>query len=331
VTSAATNAGARTGDMRAAVIAEPRRARVSPAPKRAPGDGEVRVRIEGCGVCGSNLPVWCGQPWFRYPLAAGAPGHEGWGWIDALGDNVSDLAVGDRVAMLSAHAFAEYDVTAAGNVLRLPPQLDHQPFPGEAVACAFNVFGRSAIRPGDTVAVVGAGFLGTLIVELAAQHGARVVALSRRPYAREIAASAGAAATVATDDHDAAVAACRDFAGEGGCDCVIEAVGSQAALDLATKITRERGRLIIAGYHQDGPRQVDMQTWNWRGLDVINAHERDPQRYLDGMSAAIDAAARGEIDVARLCTHTVALDRLGDALDMLRERPDGFLKAVVAP
>jgi len=54
---------------------------------------------------------------------------------------------------------------------------------------------------------------------------------------------------------------------------VIEAAGQQWPLDLATELTRERGRLIIAGYHQDGPRQINMQLWNWRGLDVINAHE----------------------------------------------------------
>ena len=63
---------------------------------------------------------------------------------------------------------------------------------------------------------------------------------------------------------------------------MIEAVGKQWPLDLAAELTREGGRLVIAGYHQDGPRQVNMQLWNWRGFDVANAHERDPQVAVRG-------------------------------------------------
>jgi threonine dehydrogenase-like Zn-dependent dehydrogenase len=110
---------------------------------------------------------------------------------------------------------------------------------------------------------------------------------------------------------------------------VIEAVGKQWPLDLAAELTRERGRLIIAGYHQDGPRQVNMQLWNWRGLDVINAHERDQAVYIQGIRDAVDAVASGRLDPDPLYTHTYPLDRLGEALDATRDRPDGFLKALV--
>jgi threonine dehydrogenase-like Zn-dependent dehydrogenase len=90
-----------------------------------------------------------------------------------------------------------------------------------------------------------------------------------------------------------------------------------------------RGRLVIAGYHQDGARQVNMQLWNWRGLDVINAHERDPRAYVEGMRAAVDAVASGRLDPAPLYTHRFSLDQLGAALEATRVRPDGFLKALV--
>jgi NADPH2:quinone reductase len=90
-----------------------------------------------------------------------------------------------------------------------------------------------------------------------------------------------------------------------------------------------RGRLIVAGYHQGGLRQVDMQLWNWRGLDVINAHERDPEAYLAGMRAAVEAVAAGQLDPSPLITHRVSLADLAKAFRMLRERPDGFLKAVL--
>jgi threonine dehydrogenase-like Zn-dependent dehydrogenase len=113
------------------------------------------------------------------------------------------------------------------------------------------------------------------------------------------------------------------------CDRAIEAVGKQQSLDLAAELTRERGRLIVAGYHQDGPRQVNMQLWNWRGIDVINAHERDAQVYMRGIRAAVDAVVSGQLDPSSLYTHRFPLDRLDDALNATRDRPDGFLKALV--
>src|SRR5687767_13202567 len=94
-----------------------------------PEPGHVRVRLEGCGVCGSNLPVWEGRPWFSYPLSPGKPGHEGWGVVDAVGSDVTNVQAGDRVAALSQNAFAEYDYCPASDVVRLPAALEDQPFP----------------------------------------------------------------------------------------------------------------------------------------------------------------------------------------------------------
>jgi threonine dehydrogenase-like Zn-dependent dehydrogenase len=131
------------------------------------------------------------------------------------------------------------------------------------------------------------------------------------------------------DDHQRIIQRVKALTGGAGCERVIEAVGLQWPLDLAGELTRERGRLIIAGYHQDGARRVDMQMWNWRGLDVINAHERDPHVYVEGIRAAVDAVASGRLDPSTLYTHRFPLDRLGDALRATAERPEGFLKALV--
>ena len=76
-------------------------------PLPEPGPLDVRVRLEGSGVCASNLPAWQGQPWFAYPLEPGALGHEGWGRVDALGPGVIGLAGGARVAGLFSRSYAE--------------------------------------------------------------------------------------------------------------------------------------------------------------------------------------------------------------------------------
>jgi len=315
--------------MRAAAIAAPSHAGMLALARPEIGPRDVRIRLEGCGVCHSNLPVWEGRPWFTYPLGAGAPGHEGWGVVDAVGDDVTGLEPGQRVAVLSYNAFAEYDVASADGVVPLPAALDDQPFPGEPLGCAMNIFARSDIAAGQTVAIVGIGFLGALLTRLATNAGARVIAISRRAHALEVARSFGAAACITMDDHSRIIAEVKALTGGRLADRVIEAVGLQWPLDLAGELTRERGRLVIAGFHQDGPRNVNMFLWNWRGLDVVNAHERDPKVYVAGMRAAVDAVARGDIDPSPLYTHRFPLERLGDALEAARTRPDGFMKALV--
>jgi threonine dehydrogenase-like Zn-dependent dehydrogenase len=318
-----------TATMRAALITGPRQSELEHRTIPEPGPGEVRIRLEGCGVCGSSLPLWEGRPWFQYPSEAGSPGHEGWGVIDAIGGNVGGLQVGDRVAALSYRAYAEYDIAADSAVVPLPENLAGRFFPGEPLGCAINVFRRSDVQAGQTVVIIGIGFLGALLTRLATRAGARVIAISRRSFAQDLALELGADIAMPLDDHQKIVEHVQKLTGGHGADRVIEAVGSQWPLDLAADLTRVRGRLIIAGYHQDGPRQVNMQLWNWRGLDVINAHERDPEVYVEGIRGAVEAVSSGILNPARLYTHTFPLDQLDQAFEMMQERPDGFLKALV--
>lgn len=315
--------------MQACVIAAPGRADLQRLELPEPGPGQVLLRLEGSGVCASSLPLWEGREWFDYPQPPGAPGHEGWGRVAALGPGVTGLEQGDRVAALTYRAHAEYDLAAADAVVRLPDQLGDAAVPGEPLGCACNIFKRARIERGQTVAIVGIGFLGALLAQLASHAGARVIALSRRPFALDLARRCGAQYTIALDDHQKILEQVKALTGGRWCERVIEATGLQWPLDLAGEMTAERGRLIIAGYHQDGLRQVNLQLWNWRGIDVINAHERDPRAYVDGMQTAVELMIDGVLDPAPLYTHTLPLERLGEALELTRTRPDGFMKALV--
>ena len=319
--------------MKAAQLTAPQKIEIVDAPVPDPADGQVRVKVEGCGVCASNIPPFEGREWFEYPMQPGDLGHEAWGVVDAVGRGVTGLAEGDRVGMLSYKAYAEYDVAEAGNAVKLPALLAAKAFPAEPLACAVNIFRRSQVRRDQTVAIVGVGFLGAMLARLAVDAGANVVAMTRRPSALKFASDAGASVE-AMDDHWRLLEALKGdggVIGPNGADVVIECVGKQWPLDLATELVAEHGRLVIAGYHQDGPRTVNMQQWNWKGIDVINAHERRPQTYVDGMHAAVEAVADGRIDVEPLLTHRFALEELAEALRMSIDRPDGFLKAYVTP
>lgn len=318
-----------TRRMRAAIVVGAGAVEVQEVPVPRPGPGQVLIQLEGCGVCASNLGPWAGPDWMKFPTEPGGLGHEGWGRVAALGEGVEGFEPGERVAALSYHAYAGHDLAEATAVIRLPPELDGQPFPGEPLGCAINIFKRSGIEAGQTVAIVGIGFLGALLTQLASRAGARVIAMSRRPYALALAERMGAAETIVMEDHWQIIARVKELTGERMCERVIEAVGKQWPLDLAGELTGERGRLVIAGYHQDGPRQVNMQMWNWRGIDVINAHERDPAIYAQGMREAVAAVVSGRLDPSPLYTHSFRLEELGTALDATRDRPDGFMKALV--
>ena len=332
----AVHAAPRVRTMRAAVVRSPGVAEVVEAPLPEPLPGQVRVKLEGCGVCASNVPPWEGREWFKYPMPPGHLGHEAWGRVDAVGEGATRFKTGQRVGLLSNNAYAEYDVAAEDQVVALPAALDGQPFPAEPLGCAMNIFARCDIRAGQTVAIVGVGFLGAILTRLAADAGARVIAIARRPFALDIASRMGAHELVPMADHWQVINRVAELTGGSGgydvrgfCDRVIECTGKQWPLDLAAELCAVRAKLVVAGYHQDGPRQVNMQLWNWRGLDVVNAHERDPKVYLGGMRAAAEAVASGKLDPAPLYAHAFPLDRLGEALDMTKQRPDGFMKALV--
>jgi 2-desacetyl-2-hydroxyethyl bacteriochlorophyllide A dehydrogenase len=315
--------------MRAARIVAPRQVEIQEIAVPEPGPGEVRIEVHGCGVCGSNLPLWRGRPWFHYPVEPGAPGHEGWGRVDHIGAEVESVKPGEQVAFLSNRAYAEYDIAGADSLVRVPAGAEI--FPGEALGCAMNIFHRCRIEPEQTVAVVGVGFLGALLIQLAVDAGAQVIAVSRRPFALQVARRCGAAAVVASSDPTAVIAQVMERTHGSGCPCVIEAAGEQETLDLASELVGVRGRLVIAGYHQDSPRRVNMQLWNWRGIDVINAHERDARRYVGGIKAAADRVAQGALATESLYTHSFPLENISAAFAALEERPEGFLKAWIQP
>lgn len=316
-------------EYKAAVLTAPQKVELQELDLPEPGEGEVRIRLEGCGVCASNIPVWEGRDWFDYPVEAGNPGHEGWGVIDAVGENVKGLSEGERVTALSYNAYATHDIAKAENVVKLPDFLDGKAFPGEPLGCAMNIFKRSDISEGQTVAIVGSGFLGSLLTQLAKSKGARVIAISRRDFSLETASSSGADKLIKMDDHYKVIEKVKKLTDGNFCERVIECTGKEWPLNLSIELTGERGKLIVAGFHQDGMRSVNVQMLNWRGIDMISAHERDSAEYIKGIKAAIEAVREGKMNPFPLFTHRFKLNEMKQAYEHLTGRPNGFVKALI--
>jgi len=294
-----------------------------------PGDNEIRIQIEGCGLNAAHIPIWEGREWFKYPYENGSPGNEGYGYVDKVGENVKHLKVGDRVAGISFSAFADFDIAKASEVVKLPESLKSMPFPADALSSAMNIIKRSNILPGQHVAIIGVGFLGALLIQLAKAAGATVYAISKRPYSLSVASLMGADRTFLMENVFTVEKKIQQLTLAKGCECVIEVTGKQAGLDMATSLVSMRGQIVIAGLRQDESRSVNIQTWNWKGIDIINAHDRDPKEFIRGAHEAIDAIVSGKLHIASLFTHYYTPDKIAEAFEAMVNKPDGFIKAII--
>jgi threonine dehydrogenase-like Zn-dependent dehydrogenase len=212
-------------------------------------------------------------------------------------------------------------------VVKLP--LRDGAVPGEPLGCAFNIFRRSDIAPGQTVAIVGIGFLGAVLTRLATDAGARVIAISRRPFSLDLARRYGAAETIPMDDHWAIIERVKALTGER--DVRAGDRGGRQAM------AARPGRRAGGGRRQAGRRRLPPgRAAPGQHADVeLEGHRRGqrprarPAVQMQGLREAVEAVASGRLDPAPLYTHEYPLERLGEALDATRDRPDGFLKALV--
>jgi threonine dehydrogenase-like Zn-dependent dehydrogenase len=198
-----------------------------------------------------------------------------------------------------------------------------RPLLGEPLACATNVVRRACVQPDQRIAIVGFGYLAALIVHLLPPNVGGWIAISRRDDSRALARRLGAES--AFDYSDVPSTAWDSY------PIVIEAAGVQRTLDVATWLTGYGGRLVVAGYHADGARTVNMQSWNWKGIDVINAHERAPAAYARALREGLALVAERRLDLDALVSHRWPLERIHDAFTVLETRPPGFIKGIVEP
>ena len=315
--------------MRVAVLREPGRFELADEPAPTPGREEVRLRVAVCGVCASELDMWRGArghaslPWY--------PGHEVSGMVEEVGPDVSWPTVGDPVgAWVTTRGFADQVVLRSEHCVAL----DGTPVEvalAEPLACAVNAIELADLSVGDDVLVIGAGYMGLLLLQLAAQRAPRhLIVADVRDEALERARGFGA--THVVNVADASLAGVVGTLTDGaGVDVSIEATGTQSALSSLADVTRMSGTVAIAGYHQGEPRQVDLATWNWKAFRIANAHFRDVTVIMHGMHRAGRLLASKRITMEPLVTHRFPLDRIDEAFRAAVEKPDGFVKAVVHP
>lgn len=315
--------------MKMAVLRGVRNFVIEDVPRPEVGENEVLIRVKACGICTSELYLWNGKiKDVKFPLYLG---HEPSGVVEEVGKKVNEVSVGDHVTFLSemGGCFAEYVKVKKSNIVKIPENVSFEEALGEPIACAVNGIKRSNIQIGDTVVVIGCGFMGLLMIQLASLRGpSEIIAIDINDDRLKVAESLGASKVINPLNIDP-VEYIMKYTDERGVDVVIEATGEQVPLDIATKIVKIRGTLVIFGYHVGEPRIVDMERWNWKGLDVINAHERASEIYMEGMKIGIKLLSKGKLKTKPLITHAYPLEQINKAFTDVNEKIKGLIKAII--
>ncbi|MCZ7525662.1 MAG: zinc-binding dehydrogenase [Acidimicrobiia bacterium] len=319
--------------------------RVEEVPYPEPGPGEVVVAVAACGICGSDVHFLEDVP-VPGPLPM-TLGHEAAGIVEALGEGVEGWTPGDRVALSldggcgtcrtcragspnaclslvvpGLHcdgAFAEALRVPAGGLVRVPDEvsLSSAAVATDCVATPFHALRcRGGLREGETVAVVGAGGLGSAAIALAGALGAgRVVAVDRSEAALERAKRAGATTVLATPGEDPVPAVHE--ATDGGADLVVECVGTPETVSVGLRSLVQGGRLVAVGVGMQPPPidypQALFSLWELSVIGAFASHREDLEEVLA-------LQAEGRIDIESWISHRVPLDGVVEGLEMLRTK-----------
>lgn len=332
--------------MIAAVLRAPKTLAIETRPSLSPAPGEVIVRVDGAGLCGTDYRIWSGDRAVDYPRVMG---HELIGRVLAIGDGVARVAAGDRVAVEPNYSCGVCPLCREGNknlclqrtavgidvdggfahevalpercVWRAPAGIAaDQLLLTEPLAVVVRAIRRAAPVAGETAAVLGVGALGLLAMQVLKARGCRVLAVGRSARRLPLATELGADAVATTESGDHAAAA-RALSGREGVDLVVETAGTAPAVGQAVDLCRPGGRVVLTGL----PHEASRVEFFWivrREISLLGS-----MIYQDEFPEAMALLAAGQVRGDRLLTHRFPLDRIGDAFEAHRA-PDSIKVAL---
>ena len=343
--------------MKALVLREPCRLVYEDVPTPDVGADELLIEVEACTICGSDIHGIDGSTGRRIPPIV--MGHEASGTVARVGERVDSWAVGDRVAInptLScgrcffceralpnlcerrqvlgvscsefrrSGAFAEYVAVPASSVYRLPEGLSFRSAAlAEAASVALHAVRRSGLRLGESIAVVGAGMIGSLILQFALSAGASLlIAVDPDPSRRDLASRLGAHIVVDAGE-DSIRAALTETPARRGVDRAVDAVGREPTFSEALGVLRPGGTLCLVGnleplVHFPLQEAVDHEI-TVRGSYAAGADFSD----------ALELIARGMVSVDPLISVVAPLANGASWFDRLRRGEGPLMKVILAP
>ncbi len=318
-----------------------------------PEHGEALVRIRAVGVCGTDIGLIEGEgpPWTNYPVVLG---HEVCAEVVEVGPGVTDLTVGDRVAlhgflycgtctacrdgryyqcdelreigMSLDGGYRTYATWPTYTLTRIPEEIpDAAATQIDTAACMLHALQRAELSTDDTAAVLGPGPLGLFGVQLLQAKGIDDIAVTGLLDERlAVAEQLGATHTINASETDP-VAELEAYSEGEGIDVCVEAAGAGDVVNTCFQAAAPQGQVVLAGVF-DGQRSIYPNDVVIKELSVVGgvtaAHAVDP---------VIDLFERGDLSADEIVTHEFPLTEFETALETVRAREDGVIKAVLRP
>ena len=295
-----------------------------------PGPGEVVVATVGCGICRTDLHMVEGVAY--RPHLPHILGHEPAGHVASIGAGVSGWGIGARVVPYLFDAcghcaacragdqaqcennpgilgvtrdggFAEFFCARAENLLRVPDEVELES--AGLVSCAaitaVHAVRRAMLSPVDRIAIIGAGAIGLMILQVLVADGYEVHVVNRSEAGRKASLADGATSVMAPDA----------LMGEGTFGRVFDLVGTAATMGIAGKLVRRQGRIVVVGEEPEFP-AIDTIALAQREIEIVGSRN-------GGRSDAVEAMRLMAIKVIRPnVARRIGLDGLNDALDAMR-------------
>ena len=313
--------------MKAARLHAPLDLRVEEVDCPTPEENEVLMRVVRASVCnGSDAALYSGRrkheiayPWMKLPWIVG---HECAGEVAALGENVNDLKVGDRIASLAyGGAFAQFQCVKVADAVRIPEGMPYDE--ATFIEPLFTTYAYMInVREGDTVVVCGVGPSGNLLVqESLALGAARVCPVDLHDLRLEKAREVGAHLTVNASNRDPEEAIKEQF---GLVDVFIDATGFDV-YDLGVRVLKPGGRLVMYGVPDSGVHYNGTRAF----FKAIRFCRGDKSNRMATIAQALVHVARRTIRLAAFTTHHFTLDEIPDAVRLVLEHPEQIVGAVI--
>lgn len=315
----------------------------------SPKDGEVLVRIEACGICGSDHFLQCGGFNSQLPII---PGHEASGVVVDMGKGVRAFKAGDRVAIYYivscnsckycqrgqtnlcknlkrmgvdvSGALAEYVCVPEANLIPIPDRLTFQEAAvlTDAVATPYHALKISGIKPGQTVAILGVGGIGSNAIQLAKVMGAEIIAVSRSESKLQLAKKLGADHTL----HSTASLPkdIRDLTDGYGADIVLQCSPTEEMDEIGFQCLSNRGVMVAIAANQK-PFQLRSVDFIWGEKTVIGSRGFTKQDILECMHLHEE----GRIDIKHLLQNTLPLREINRAMNDLSD--PNVIRTVIYP
>ncbi len=309
--------------MKAAILHGPRDLRVEDAPAPEPAPGEVLVNVTLAGLCGTDHRILTGKRPVHYPRVMG---HELVGRLAETGERVviepnfscgqcplcqegnTNLCLGRTAIGIEVDGgFAEQVCVPSHCCWPAPAQVgDEDLILTEPLAVVVRAVNRGAPKAGETAAVVGAGTLGLLALQVLRARGARVLVVSRTHRRLDLAQTLGADQIRALSEGPLDAVACR-FSGREGVDLVIETAGAAEAVTQALELVRPGGRVVLTGLPHE-PTRVPFFNVVRREVTIAGS-----MIYQDEFPEALRLVASGAVQTRPLVTHHFKLDPIDEA------------------